>query len=232
MDKPSRENKAGSNAALPSEARDVRLIKLSDIYPDPLRKPGKYDDSELCVIARGFLRHGIGFPITAAEIPELKNKFMLISGISASLAGASRIGRSAGKAVRRPDPRKRFGRCLSAAEKQNSDKGSPFFLQLRLSRGRFDEAKRNSRIVRNTGRRRANRSDHHRTQISSYIAYGRNVPRGTAAQTKRNVPRGTFFFLSRSSVICFSRFYLTLSRRGDIIFTLPENAKEQRLWRK
>ena len=54
MDKPSREKKAASNAELPSEARDVRLIKLSDIYPDPLRKPGKYDDAELCVIARGF----------------------------------------------------------------------------------------------------------------------------------------------------------------------------------
>ena len=45
MDKPSREKKAASNAELPSEARDVRLIKLSDIYPDPLRKPGKYDDA-------------------------------------------------------------------------------------------------------------------------------------------------------------------------------------------
>lgn len=85
MDKPSREKKAASNAELPSEARDVRLIKLSDIYPDPLRKPGKYDDAELCVIARGFLRHGIGFPITAAEIPELKNKFMLISGEKSSV---------------------------------------------------------------------------------------------------------------------------------------------------
>lgn len=95
MDKPSREKKAGSDIALPSEARDVRLIKLSDIYPDPLRKPGKYDSSELCVIARGFLRHGIGFPITAAEIPELKNKFMLISGEkifrAALIAGLKRL---------------------------------------------------------------------------------------------------------------------------------------------
>lgn len=95
MDKPSREKKAASNTELPSEARDVRLIKLSDIYPDPLRKPGKYDDAELCVIARGFLRHGIGFPITAAEIPELKNKFMLVSGEkifrAALIAGLKRL---------------------------------------------------------------------------------------------------------------------------------------------
>ena len=31
MDKPSREKKAAANAELPSEARDVRLLKLSDI---------------------------------------------------------------------------------------------------------------------------------------------------------------------------------------------------------
>lgn len=85
MDKPSREKKAASNAELPSEARDVRLIKLSDIYPDPLRKPGKYDDAELCVIARGFLRHGIGFPITAAKYLNLKISLCLFRAKKSSV---------------------------------------------------------------------------------------------------------------------------------------------------
>lgn len=80
MDKPSRESQPSSLAFLPSEASDVRLVKLCDIFPDPLRKPGKYDDRELCIIARGFLRHGIGFPVTVAAIPESEHKFMLISG--------------------------------------------------------------------------------------------------------------------------------------------------------
>ena len=31
------------------------------VFPDPLRKPGNYSDSELCSIARKFLRHRIGF---------------------------------------------------------------------------------------------------------------------------------------------------------------------------
>ena len=80
MDKPSREGQQSSLAFVPSEANDVRLVKLADIFPDPLRKPGNYSDSELCAIARKFLRHGIGFPVTVAVIPESENKFMLLSG--------------------------------------------------------------------------------------------------------------------------------------------------------
>ena len=79
MDKPSREGQQSSLAFVPSEANDVRLVKLADIFPDPLRKPGNYSDSELCAIARKFLRHGIGFPVTVAVIPESENKFMLLS---------------------------------------------------------------------------------------------------------------------------------------------------------
>ena len=84
-----------SLAFIPSESSDVRLIKLSDIYPDPLRKPGQYDDRELSVIARGFLRHGVGFPVTVAHLPESPDKFLLVSGEkifrSAVIAGLERL---------------------------------------------------------------------------------------------------------------------------------------------
>lgn len=83
MDRPyiSKEN-IRMKASPPDDKTDaVRLIKCEDVFPDPLRPPRKYPDSELSAIADGFSKHGIGVPLVVMQEKQAgKTRFIIITG--------------------------------------------------------------------------------------------------------------------------------------------------------